>query len=157
MLEARIRRRVPSAMSLGVAELRGHRLRWHKVGRDGSGKCDMVPSTDAGAVVFGVLYEIPTAEKPALDEAEGLGSGYAERRILVAVDGMEAEAAAYFATLTDSALRPYSWYKALVVAGARQHALPPEYVASLESVVAIADANESRHSEHMALAGAGWR
>ena len=61
MLLARIRERVPSARPLGVAVLRGHRLFWHKAGRDGSGKCDVVESNDTDAAVFGVLYEIARA------------------------------------------------------------------------------------------------
>ena len=36
----RLRERVPSAESLGVARLEAHVLRFHKRGRDGSGKCD---------------------------------------------------------------------------------------------------------------------
>lgn len=43
MLSARLRERAPSARALGVAVLRVHELKWHKVAKDGSGKCDLVP------------------------------------------------------------------------------------------------------------------
>jgi len=154
MLEARIRERAPSAQSLGVAELPGYRLRWHKVGSDGSGKCDIVKG-DEEATVFGVLFSIPAAEKSALDRAEGLGSGYAERKIVVSAQDAPVEASVYYATKTDPSVRPYSWYKALVVAGAKQHALPSHYIATLEVTVVIEDPDRSRHSRNMALANAG--
>ena len=83
MLWQRIRARVPSARPLGGAILHGHRLAWHKSGRDGSGKCDVVPIAEAGHAVHGVLYEILAAEKPALDLAEGLGVDYDEKQVEV--------------------------------------------------------------------------
>lgn len=49
MLFARIRERVFSVKRIGVAALRGYKLRWHKVSVDGSGKCNVVPSGDNGA------------------------------------------------------------------------------------------------------------
>ena len=38
----RLRARVPGVRALGPALLRGHELRWHKRGTDGSGKCSIV-------------------------------------------------------------------------------------------------------------------
>ncbi|MCB1932628.1 MAG: gamma-glutamylcyclotransferase [Candidatus Accumulibacter sp.] len=155
MLLARIRERVPSARPLGVAVLRGHRLFWHKAGRDGSGKCDVVESNDADTAVFGVLYEIARAEKHFLDAAEGLGAGYDEKRVQLERETSLLAASLYQATDIEPSWRPYSWYKALVVAGAREHGLPPHYVASLEGVAAIDDSDRTRHARHVALAQAG--
>jgi hypothetical protein len=83
MLTARIRARCPSAQFAGVAELSGFELCWHKKSTDRSGKCDVVPTSQPGASVFGVLYEIAAGEKADLDEAEGFGSGYDDREIEV--------------------------------------------------------------------------
>ncbi len=151
MLLARIRERVPSARPLGIAALHGHRLAWHKAGRDGSGKCDVVASADPGAVVFGVLYEIALAEKPILDAAEGLGAGYDEKRVQLQHKAALLSASLYQATRIEPSWKPYSWYKALVVAGAREHGLPLPYVAALESVAAIDDGDRDRHARHLAL------
>ncbi|EXI76585.1 MAG: hypothetical protein AW10_04147 [Candidatus Accumulibacter appositus] len=151
MLLARIRERVPSARPLGVAALHGHRLAWHKAGRDGSGKCDVVRSHAADAVVFGVLYEIAVAEKPILDAAEGLGAGYDEKRVPLQHKAVLLSASLYQATRIESSWQPYSWYKALVVAGAREHGLPSSYVAALEGVAAIDDGDRDRHARHLAL------
>jgi len=149
MSAARLRERCPSARAIGIAELPGHELRWHKRSRDGSGKCDIVAS-DAISV-FGVLYEIAAHEKPALNSAEGLGAGYEEIDIDVNCGGERVTAKAYRATDTDPALRPYSWYRALVISGAKEHGLPASYIAGLESVLADNDTNRTRHDKSMAL------
>lgn len=153
MPTARIRQRCPSALSLGVAELRGYELRWHKKSIDGSGKCDIVQTDQPGASVFGVLYEIAVSEKAALDVAEGLGSGYDETTIEVHRGADQLTVNAYVATATDPALKPYRWYRALAVAGAIEHGLPVDYIARLEAVLAEEDPERERHSKNMALVG----
>lgn len=151
MPTARITARCPSARVLGIAELRGHELRWHKISIDGSGKCDIVPSVAPNASVFGVLYEIAAGEKAALDRAESKGSGYEEIAVDVVSDGKPLKAKAYRATKTDSARRPYTWYRALVLAGAREHGLPTSYVSQLEAVSADADADKAREHANLEL------
>ncbi|MGT2457840.1 gamma-glutamylcyclotransferase family protein [Cupriavidus basilensis] len=150
MLTARIRERVPSARALGVATLRGHQLRWHKASKDGSGKCDVFAASDIDCV-SGVLYELSLSDKDALDRAEGLGRGYSERRVDVNFMGDTVAASVYYATAVDPMLKPYTWYKELVVAGARQHGLPPEYIHALQGAGAMDDANLARHAKNMAL------
>lgn len=149
MLAARLRERCPSARAIGIAELPGHELRWHKRSNQKSGKCDIVASDSAS--VFGVLYEIKAQEKGALDRAEGLGAGYEEIEIEVLCGSERVNAKAYRATNTDPALRPFTWYRALVIAGAKEHGLPASYIAGLESVPADQDADRARHDTNMAL------
>ena len=128
--------RVPSAEPIGIGYVTGHRLTFDKISSDGTGKCDCEAINDAGVRVYGVLYEIPSAEKSALDIAEGLGKGYKEKVIHVFPAGdlsgaradQPLEAVTYYATRKDSALKPFTWYKELVLEGAREHGLPPEYV-----------------------------
>jgi hypothetical protein len=156
MLGARLQapERCPSAHALGVAESRGHELRWHKRSRkDGSGKCDIVASTDPNASTFGVLYEIADSEKSALDREEGLNHGYDAIEVSVLFGGALRNARSYQATATDAALRPHAWYRALVVAGAKEHGLPPDYIARLEAVPADQDPDKDRHNQNMALIG----
>ncbi|WP_303697665.1 gamma-glutamylcyclotransferase family protein [Brevundimonas naejangsanensis] len=151
MPAARLRERCPSARAIGIAELPGHELRWHKRSLDGSGKCDFVAVDTPNASVFGVLYEIAADEKPALDRAEGLDKGYDEGKVEVLCGSSRVTAIAYRATDTDSSLRPYTWYRALVIAGAKEHGLPASYIAGLESVPADLDPDRSRHDRNMAL------
>jgi len=86
-------------------------------------------------VIWGVVFKIDPAEKPCLDKHEGLDQGYAEKQITVIdLNGAHHPVFMYAAEEThiNPALRPYSWYKRFVVEGARQHRLPPEYIAVLE-------------------------
>lgn len=156
MLHRRIAARVPSARPLGPAVLHGHVLCWHKVGRDGSGKCDVVPADGDAQRVHGVLYEIAAAEMPLLHAAEGLGAGYDLAEMEVRTRAGERRTAQFYrATHVDPALRPFSWYRALVVAGAAEHGLPAPYVASLEAVEAVEDADVARAAAHLRLTVAG--
>ena len=61
-------------------------------------------------------------------------------------DNRETGAYTYVAdqSAVDEAVRAYSWYKELVVKGAREHPLPDEYIAQLESVDAEADHDAER-------------
>ena len=131
----RLRARVPSARARGRGRLLHHALRWHKIGRDGSGKCDIVP-TSAPCVVWGVLFDVAQDEKPALDAVEGLGIGYFEKEVRIVTDDGECLALTYHANPagTDAALRPFDWYKNYVVRGAREHGLPADYIRELEVV-----------------------
>ncbi|MDG0853383.1 gamma-glutamylcyclotransferase family protein [Roseateles puraquae] len=151
MSSARLRERVPSARVIGRAVLTGHQLVWHKVSKDGSGKCDVVATDAPRAVVHGVVYAIDQCQKAALDRAEGLGNGYSERRVDLEVNGEPLVATLYYATRTDSTLKPYSWYKAHVLAGAREHDLPATYRAAIEAIEATQDPDASRHTAQMKL------
>lgn len=155
MLSRRLLARAPSARAIGPAMLRSHQLRWHKVSGDRSGKCDVVASSAPDATVFGVLFAVSAADKPRLDAAEGLGAGYAERQIVVETLAGHMLARLYYATHTDAALVPYTWYRSLVVAGARENCLPADYTASIEATSATQDRDIGRHARNIALAPAG--
>jgi cation transport regulator ChaC len=154
MLTARLRERVSSAHPVGTARLPGFSLRWHKVSVDGSGKCDVVEDATPGACVWGVVFAVESAQKDSLDKAEGLGNGYGSREVSVILGGATLAAQAYVATRTNAAYLPYDWYKALVVAGAREHDLPPDYVAVLEAQPCTIDTNEERRRKNLLLADA---
>lgn len=140
----RLRERTPSAERIGVVELRWHRLAFHKLGADGSGKCDIHASNEPAHVVHGVLYHLHEHEKPALDRAEGLGRGYEIKQVEVATASGRARAFSYFATRTNSGLRPFHWYKQLVLAGARENGLPLAYIDAIASEASIDDSNRER-------------
>jgi gamma-glutamylcyclotransferase len=153
LLCRRMTQRVPSARSVQTAVLRGYELRWHKMGQDGSAKCDIVPSASPDSLVHGVVYELAVAEKLLLDAAEGLGHGYEEMQVVLqAASGGSIEAWTYYATDKDAALQPFSWYKALVVAGALEHRLPTDYIDRLQAVPAVQDPDTRRADLHWVLA-----
>lgn len=130
LLFSRMRDRVPSARLLERARLPGVRLVFDKRGRDGSGKANLREAH--GSSVWGVLYAIEPAGWEALDRHEG---GYA--RVAVEAVGEEGElhaAATYVAQVFTADAVPFDWYQKLVIEGAREHGLPPAYLAALESV-----------------------
>lgn len=140
MSTARLTARTPSARVVGPGRLLGHALRWHKRGRDGSGKCDVaVVGAGSTAVVWGVLYRIDCVEKADLDRIEGLGVGYDEHEVVVSTVAGQMAARTYRARpgAVNPALRPRRWYKAHVLAGAREHGLPPSYIEMIEGVEAV--------------------
>ena len=149
---ARVAGRAPGAVALRPAQLSGFELRWHKRSVDGSGKCSIQPSTFSASVVHGVLYRLPLASKPKLDQVEGLGVGYTEVPVRVHSGPHISEALTYVATPThvDESLKPYSWYKRLVVAGAVAQGLPPDYIDSLRTVVSLPDPDVERRARHLA-------
>lgn len=154
MLSGRIRKRCPSAAAFGVAVLHGHEIWWHKRSRDGSGKCNVVQTSDATAVVYGVLYEISISERQALDTAEGLGNGYEAKNGEVVFKDVPRMASIYYATDIDPSLKPYTWYKAFVVAGAKERNLPQEYIERLVATDTMEDPDRERHYRNWQLSTA---
>jgi hypothetical protein len=151
MCTGRLRQRVPSAVPVRIARLLNHWLRFHKRSDDRSGKCDAFFTGEPADVVWGVLFDIDPAEKPQLDEYEGVSHGYVERLITVIDQAGGMHPVFMYAAeggRIDPTLRPYSWYKRFVVEGARQHALPRDYVARIEAVPAEKDRNRSRDAEN---------
>lgn len=146
LLSARLRGRTPSAAAIGVATLSGYALRWHKRSRDGSGKCDAFRTGASDDAVVGVLFELTAADGAELDRIEGIGFGYGVRDVSVALGAERSRAFTYVARpdAIDASLAPYDWYKELVVAGAREHALPGEYLACLLAQACVADVDEAR-------------
>ena len=142
MLTKRLTGRCPSALVLGAVELSDFELRWHKVSKDGSGKCDITKAE--GNKIYGVLYEIEDGELSVLDKAEGVGAGYKREQISLDLNGETAAVTTYFATKTDASLKPYCWYKACVVEGAKENGLPADYVKALETVKCEEDTNRER-------------
>lgn len=148
----RLQQRVPSAARLGAFVLKEHELRFHKIGKDGSGKCDAFRTNSIDDLVIGSLFEINEDEKEALDRAEGLGYGYSEKTITVQNDaGDTFEAFTYCATKTDSSLQPFSWYLNHVVIGAKETHLPAQYLAMIKSIESIEDPDKHRDSEQRAI------
>ena len=152
LLAARLCRRVPGAVALGRAFLAGHERRFHKRGRDGSGKCSVLP---AGSGLWGAVFELPRAGKRMLDRIEGVGSGYREIAVRVRVGNDWIGAFSYRAEEghIDDSLVPFGWYKDLVVAGARERRLPAAEIALLNAVPAAPDPDADRaRRERRALA-----
>jgi len=148
----RLRARVPSAEPVGLGLLAGHRLCFHKIGRDGSGKCDAFLTGNAGDRVEGRLFSMDDDQVPDLDRTEGLGLGY-ERRVVrvVIADGGMLDAFAYFATRIDARLVPFDWYKQHVVTGASEAGLSPLYRLAIDAIPSRPDPDAGRARRELAI------
>lgn len=130
LLSRRMRERVPSAVLRGSARLADRRLTTDKRGRDGTGKANL--REDPGGSVWGVIWEIDPGHWRWLDACE---RGYA--RVPVEVRGAAGallRAETYVSILRAPEPVLASAYKRLIVAGAREQALPARWVALLEAL-----------------------
>ena len=151
MSSPRLQARIPAQLH-GRARLPRHRLAFHKVGQDGSGKCDVVADDRADAIVHGVLFRLDPEQKYILDRFEGLGRGYDEKTAEVITDTNERITALfYIATHVDPLIQPYHWYKHHVLSGAREHGLPAGYIRKIDSVASIGDPLNKRHLGEMSI------
>jgi len=149
---ARLRERAPGAQRLGSYALRGHVLCFHKVGTDGSGKCDAFFTKDANDLVLGALFELDASEKIHLDQVEGLGLGYEQKEVLLEDEiGRQVKASIYYATDIDASLKPYSWYKKHVLLGAMESALPNIYIENIRVIESVQDPDGKRDKQQRAI------
>ncbi|GAB4337471.1 MAG: hypothetical protein Kow0089_08730 [Desulfobulbaceae bacterium] len=147
----RLRARVPSAEKIAVCGLERHCLVFHKVGRDGSAKCDAFFTGREEDVVHGVLYRINPEEKPRLDRAEGLGKGYLTKKVRLAEGSTFHTGFLYYATLIDPGLKPFHWYREHVLFGAREHGLPEASIRTIEAVDVITDPDRERTARELGI------
>ncbi len=157
MLERRLKHgsRVPSAEFISIGEVRDRVLRFHKLGKDGSAKCDA--PAEAGGVLYGVLFDVPEESLGRLDVVEDVPRGGYRRATLEVRDGDGATVAAFTYIATPEFVRedllPFEWYKALVVAGAIEHGLPQWYVDNVRGTPARPDPVASRTAAAMEALG----
>ena len=126
-------------------------MRFHKVGKDGSAKCDAFFTGSRSDVIQGVAFEIDRAEVEFLDRVEGRGNGYETKNVRVLNADTDLEAFTYVATEIDEALLPFAWYKNHVLAGAIGAGLSPGYVAWSEGVDTVKDPDQSREKRELAI------
>lgn len=147
----RLAARIDIRAVAGIVRLPDTHLVFHKRGADGSGKCTLLPAN--GAVAWGVVYRIDTAARATLDRIEGVGHGYCVE------SWHDADLGECFfyraqATALDATLLPFDWYHAYVLAGARHHRLPSDYLAAIAAVPTMVDGDAARRAENYArLAG----
>lgn len=162
LLTMRMQSRVPSARFHCRAMLRGHRLVFTKIGRDGTGKATIdpipadIPQESPGDCVFGVVYNISPRHKPSLDRAESLGCGY--ERIDCEVKSLDTRPChARLQVFTyqappeyrDATLRPNRWYRKMVLDGATEQHLPGDYIAMLAEAQPMDSGRDARTSAWM--------
>jgi len=103
--------------------------------------------------VYGAIYQMDSVHKQALDCFEGNGNGYYDSPLTVELHGKEHSTFTYFAQASHIAdgLKPYHWYKNLVVLGAKHLQFPDVYVRSIELIESVEDPDETRREHHHML------
>ena len=119
----------------------GNRVRYS------SGKCNAFATGNSTDHIWGAVFDIDSLDEDRLDRAEGLGCGYERKTVDVESTVGRISAFIYVASAEaiSSDLEPYSWYKDLVLAGATEHDLPPEYIDTIRAVVATEDPDEAHN------------
>jgi gamma-glutamylcyclotransferase (GGCT)/AIG2-like uncharacterized protein YtfP len=117
--------RCPTAAALGTARLPG----WRFVIM-GDGYASVVPSP--GSEVHGVLWRLKPRDLAALNAYESIDSGLYRRCMLTVMHGCRAAPALVYLARDRSEGRPKPGYQEIVVAAAREWALPAAYIQILE-------------------------
>jgi len=151
-----MRRILASARLTTRGWLGQHRLYFHKVGTDGSGKCDAFFTGNDRDNILGMLYEIDPKDKNILEGTGELANGYAEKPVTIINDeGKKVDAFTYCATNIETTLKPFHWYKGHVLIGAREFDFPGEYISQFLTVESSDDPDSSRSSRELAIQGIG--
>lgn len=92
----------------------------------------------AGKNALGVLYNVPSDEIEKLDVVEGVLAGiyYRETVTVVDEDGNEHRAETYRTTDPKGPFTPTRCYLGLMIRGAKEHGLDPDYIKELETLYA---------------------
>ncbi len=153
MYPQRMAERVPSCEFVETASIGGYQLLFHKIGRDGSAKCNMCYTGEVRDVVHGVIYRLPVEERYLLDYAEGLGQGYEQvhLEIEVADDHYGVFSYAAESEYIDDSLQPFDWYRQLVLSSAIIFGFPQHYIDCIKQVPTKPDPDEERARKFFAM------
>lgn len=142
---------IPKATHCGVAKIMGYKLFFHRKSQnDISGKCNIIPVKDPASEVYGVLYQLTDLERCVLDKEQSLGHRSQAINLRVfPVEGASTEGEFAFTYVCEKDnvfedLVPYSWYKEMIIEGAKEHNLPEDYICFLQQIASMQDPNIHR-------------
>ena len=99
-----------------------------------------------------MLFEISTVQSRSLDKAEGAGYARCDTfPVRRDDDGELVRIRCYLASKSKNDRKPYDWYLALIIAGAREHGLTEEYIARVSDVEFAIDHVADRNQRRVAL------
>lgn len=150
---ARLTARVGPVDPPRVVELQGWRLSFDKRSRDGSAKCRIVHTGQRKDQVWGALYALSGPQQRTLHSIEGVGAGYQVTHLELADLG-EVFTYTAMAAYVSGELTPFEWYVEWVLAGARFHGFPKDYVGSIAAIAAQRDPDADRDCRHRQLLAA---
>ena len=151
MLTKRLRKRCTTAERVDKAEVAEYVLEFSKKSKDKSGKATLRSAPGGSDQACGVLFEIENTERSALDRAEGPGYTRHNDFTVRLANSRECRTICYLAKTLTEDLKPYDWYLALVIAGAREHRLDDDYVARLSQCDYAVDPESDRPERQDAM------
>ena len=137
MLRARLLDRGVVLLDEGQpVQIANHKLVFNKKSDDGSSKANLMPAADV--TTWGILFSVDPNSLSGLDAAEGAPMHYRRDAATVRTQQGDREAITYFAQsdkLLSISDRPWDWYLALIVAGARAcPGIPDEWICYLMQI-----------------------
>jgi gamma-glutamylcyclotransferase (GGCT)/AIG2-like uncharacterized protein YtfP len=135
---ATLKKHCPKAVYKGKALLTNWELQFNFLSRTYNGGVTGIEPVVA-KLVRGVLYEVNDEELLHLDSIEGIPEGIYYRQTIYVVDeyGKAVKAAIYRTTNPKGPFKPTKRYVGLMICGAKEYGLDPDYVKELESIETI--------------------
>ena len=133
-----LRRHCPNAIYKGKAILPNWELQFNFMSLTYKGGVTGIEPATA-RLVRGVLYEVNNEELLNLDSIEGIPEGIYYRQTIYVIDesGKAVKTATYRTTNPKGPFKPTKRYIGLMISGAKECGLDPDYVKELESIETI--------------------
>ena len=133
-----LKRHCPKVVYKGKALLPNWEVQFNFLSRTYNGGVTGIEPA-AAKLVWGVLYEVNDGELLHLDSIEGVHEGIYFRQTIYVVDesGKAVKAATYRTTNPRGPFKPTKRYLGLMVNGAKEHGLDPDYVKGLELIETV--------------------
>ncbi len=152
---ARLEQRLGPVTRIGVAELFGYELRFHKRGADGSGKGNLLKAS--GRSAWGVVFKLDGQQKKRLDKFEGDGYDCVEVEVIISRKNYPCFCYLAQQDWIDDGLLPHNWYRDLILYGARHAGFASEYIQAIENQnVQLDEPGQQKHAELLAVMQGRW-
>jgi len=133
-----LKRHCPKAVYKGKAILTNWEVQFNFLSRTYKGGVTGVEPAVA-KLVRGALYDVDNDELLHLDSIEGVPDGIYYRQTIYVVDdsGKAVKAATYRTTNPKGPFKPTKKYSSLMICGAKEHGLDPDYIKELEAIETV--------------------
>jgi len=133
-----LKRHCPKAVYKGKAILTNWEVQFNFLSRTYKGGVTGVEPAVA-KLVRGALYDVDNDELLHLDSIEGVPDGIYYRQTIYVVDdsGKAVKAATYRTTNPKGPFKPTKKYASLMICGAKEHGLDPDYIKELEAIETV--------------------
>jgi gamma-glutamylcyclotransferase (GGCT)/AIG2-like uncharacterized protein YtfP len=133
-----LKRHCPKAVYKGKAILPNWEVQFNFMSRTYKGGVTGIEPAVA-KLVRGVLYDVDNDELLHLDSIEGVPDGIYYRQTIYVVDdtGKAVKAATYRTTNPKGPFKPTKKYVNLMICGAKEHGLDPDYIKELETIETV--------------------